>query len=112
VSANVFDDPHLRKAVAASHEAMKVNPGYKPPGRRRVGGELLNQLHASLSSEVSAVLSKAARTTGATLVTDGLKNHKRPFINVVAIVPGLPPVVLGVIDCSSRVEENGSKEAT
>ena len=74
-----IENPHLLRATGL------LRPGYKPPSRRQLSNQLLDDCYSSLQAEISTEMSKA---TYVSLATDAWTNvNGESVINFIVLLP-------------------------
>jgi hypothetical protein len=84
---------------------------YVPPGRNKVGGELLDLNYALYIKNTCETLLKEANVYGLTFFGDAATVKKSPLINILASSVHLPVGCLRIVDCSGHLEKDGRKDA-
>ena len=78
---------------------------YKQPGRKELGGRLLDQLHTSAQQAASSMLEAESAVTPVTIMSDGATYFKVPIINICAgNVNG--SVYMSALDASAAEKKN------
>ena len=104
----------------ASHHKFKVllnnaknaTSNFTPPGRNRVGGDLLDLNYQLYKTEMNKLLMKEADVYGITFFGDAATVKKAPLINILAASAHLKVGCLRIVDCSGHLESNGQKDAS
>lgn len=91
--------------------AKTVSKNYVPPGRNKVGGELLDLNYELYKTKMIDMLKKEADIYGITFFGDGATVKKAPMINILASSVHLPVGCLSIVDCSGHLESSGLKDA-
>ena len=91
--------------------AKNATTNYTPPGRNRVGGELLDLNYKLYKSETMKRLMKEADVYGITFFGDAATVKKAPLINILAASAHLPVACLRIVDCRGHLENDGQKDA-
>jgi hypothetical protein len=91
--------------------AKIVSKKYIPPGRNKVGGELLDLNYDIYIKNTLALLLKEADVYGITFFGDAATVKKSPLINILASSVHLAVGCLRIVDCSSHLESDGRKDA-
>lgn len=98
IAFNVAESRYFKEAVKA---IGACGPSYVPPGRKPLGGTLLDKEVHDVKTRTSAVLKNFTRQ-GVTLVSDGWTNvTNRPIINFL-VVSSEGPTFLSSIDTSGN----------
>jgi hypothetical protein len=84
---------------------------YSPPGRNKVGGELLDLNYSLYIKNTCEALQKEADVYGLTFFGDAATIKKSPLINILASSVHLPVGCLRIADCSGHLEADGRKDA-
>lgn len=92
--------------------AKLVTNDYKPPGRKKVGGELLDLNFKSCQENNMKSLLKEASTFGLSFLSDGATVKKMPLLNVLGMCGGSPPATVAIIDATEHLRAGGKKDAT
>jgi hypothetical protein len=87
--------------------AKLVNNNYKPPGRKKVGGELLDLNFKSCQEKNMESILKEASTFGLSFLSDGATVKKMPLLNVLGMCAGAPPVTVAIIDATEHLHGGG-----
>jgi len=112
ISFNVANSSSFGRMIAESMKFAKQNPfqSYKPPSRKRLCGELLDQAYKSTEQLVAPLLA-VAKKYGATIASDGWSDvRRRPILNFMASARGAA-VFLKSVDCTDHLAEGGKKDA-
>ena len=91
--------------------AMLASPDFAVPGRKKVGGPLLDLNYKSIQRANKKTLLSDAATFGLVLMGDGATIHRMPLINCLAMCGDCPPVVLSINDCTEHLQQGGKKDA-
>ena len=85
---------------------------YIPPGRNKVGGELLDLNYDIYIKNTHEALLKEADVYGLTFFGDAATVKKLPMINILASSVHLPVGCLRIADCSAHLQADGTKDAS
>ena len=90
-----------------------VGPNYKPPNRKLLATDLLDEAFEQSEQVKKRKLNEASRTErGLTIAIDGATITKHPLTNVVAHVPGaFTPILLDMDDATDWYVVNETKDA-
>ena len=91
----------------AKHASKK----YVPPGRNKIGGELLDLNYSIYIKNTCDSLQKEADVYGLTFFGDAATVKKSPLINILASSVHLPVGCLRIVDCTGHLESDGTKDA-
>ncbi|KAK3280950.1 hypothetical protein CYMTET_11229 [Cymbomonas tetramitiformis] len=73
----------------AFKSVLAAGPGYVPPGRRALGGHILERIHQQVSEELVSQRI-AVQKFGTTVVSDGATDeNRRPILNLLNVSPRL-----------------------
>ena len=98
IAFNVAESKYFKKAVKA---IGACGPSYVPPGRKPLGGTLLDKELVEVQTKTSAMM-KNCRSQGVTLVSDGWTSvTNRPIINLL-VVSSEGPTFLSSVDTSGN----------
>ena len=91
----------------------KVGPNYKPPDRKKLAGDLLDDAYEDSELTKKRKLNEASTNErGLTIAIDGATITKHPLTNVVAHVPGSSvPLLLDMDDATEWYADNQTKDA-
>lgn len=84
---------------------------YIPPGRNKVGGELLDLNYSLYIKNTCESLQKEADVYGLTFFGDAATIKKSPLINILASSVHLPVGCLRIADCTGHLVADGRKDA-
>jgi hypothetical protein len=84
---------------------------YVPPGRNKVGGELLDLNYSIYIKKTIDALQKDADVYGVTFFGDAATIRKAPLINILASSVHLPVGCLRIVDCTGHLQADGKKDA-
>ena len=105
---NVAEDPRFLLIL----KLAKTVPGtYKPPGRKAMGGNLLDLNYATKMKEYEERLMTDVDVYGLRLYGDGATVRRMPLINVMASGVQERSAVLEIVDCSKHLSNGGKKDA-
>lgn len=105
---NVAEDPRFLLIL----KLAKTVPGtYKPPGRKAMGGNLLDLNYATKMKEYEERLMTDVDVYGLSLYGDGATVRRMPLINVMASGVQERSAVLEIVDCSKHLSNGGKKDA-
>ena len=93
------EDVKLKKVLDI---ARRLPADYKPPGRKKVSGPLLDTLYSENWKDNVSTLLKGSRDFGVSIFGDGATIVKVPMINVLAASPNNPEAMLDIIDCTNH----------
>jgi len=79
------------------------------PGRKKVGGALLDLNYKSFQLANKKTLLSDATTFGLVLLGGGATIHHIPLINCLALCRDCPHVVLSINDCTEHLQEGEKK---
>ena len=110
LSFNIADCPKFQRIL---HLAGKVvGQGYKPPGRREIGGSLLTQLYNdNWNLQIKSLLTES-KLFGITVFGDGATIKGVPLVNILAAGVNNPFALLDVADCTDRAAQAKKKDAS
>jgi hypothetical protein len=91
--------------------ARLVDSRFKIPGRRKIGGELLDLNFESTMQHIKKELGKEAPTFGIFWMRDGATVKRMPLSNVLAMTVGLSPMTVAIIDATDQMKDGGKKDA-
>jgi hypothetical protein len=91
--------------------AKSATSNFKPPGRNKVAGELLDLNFQLYREDMKTKLIKDAQFFGISFFGDGATVKKTPMVNILASSVYLPAGCLRIVDCSGHLENNGKKDA-
>ena len=112
-SENIPDRAASSKRFAlVLKKARLVGDDFKPPGRNRIGGELLDLNYDTCMASNKELLLKEAPTFGMAWIGDGATVKRMPLVNVLAMCGEVPPTVVAINDCTDHMAEGGKKDAT
>lgn len=92
--------------------ARRLPPSYKPPGRNRMGGALLDKLYdVNWAQETSTLLTEAEHF-GISLFGDGATIKTVPMVNALGAGVHNSFAMLDVFDCTDHCATGGKKDAS
>lgn len=116
--ADLIHSCGLPFSLASHHKFKRVlslakfaSQKYVPPGRNKVGGELLDLNYQLHKDRILEDLQKEADVYGLSFFGDGATVKKSPLMNVLASSVHLPVGCLRIVDCTGHLESDGRKDA-
>ena len=116
--ADLIHSCGLPFSLASHHKFHRVlslakfaSKKYIPPGRNKVGGELLDLNYSIYIKNTCDALQKDADIYGLTFFGDAATIRKSPLINILASSVHLPVGCLRIADCSGHLQADGKKDA-
>ena len=103
------EDPKLQIVLDI---ARRLPPSYKPPGRNKMGGPLLDKLYDVNWSNETNLLLKDSHIFGISLFGDGATVKTTPLINALGAGVHNPFAMLEVFDCTDHCANGGKKTAS
>jgi hypothetical protein len=94
---------------AMLQRARLVDSKFKIPGRRKIGGELLDLNFDSTMKHIMKELGKEAPTFGISWMSDGATVKRMPLSNVLAMTAGLSPMTVAIIDATEQMKDGGEE---
>ena len=91
--------------------AKAIGPDYRMPGRNQISGVLLDKNFEACWNANRDLLLSAALVMGTSWLGDGATIGKKPLVNIMGAAGGIPPVVVGIHDCTQQLVEGGKKDA-
>ena len=101
------EDPKLQRVLDI---ARRLPPSYKPPGRWKMGGPLLNKLYDVNWTKETNLLLKDSHIFGISLFGDGATIKTSPLINALGAGVHNPFAMLEVFDCTDHCATGGKKD--
>ena len=91
--------------------AKAVDPNFRMPRRNQISGVFLDKNFKSCWNGNHDLLLSVALFMGTSYLGDGATVSKMPCINILGAAGGLPPVVIGIHDCTKHLVEGGKQDA-
>jgi hypothetical protein len=117
--ANFFHACNIPDAAVESpqfaymlNRARFVDSNFKIPGRKKIGGELLDLNHKATMDHIKKQLGKEAPTFGIGWMSDGATVNRMPLLNVLAITAGVSPMTCAIIDATDQIKDGGKRDAS
>lgn len=116
--ADLIHSCGLPFSLASHHKFQRVlslaklaSKKYVPPGRNKVGGELLDLNYSIYIKNTCDALQKEADVYGITFFGDAATIRKAPLINILASSVHLPVGCLRIVDFTAHLQADGKKDA-
>jgi hypothetical protein len=117
--ANFFHCQNIPDAVVECPEfkmlvrqCRLIDKDFVIPNSNKMGGELLDINFKNISSINKTNLLKEASVGGITFMGDGATIHRMPLLNVLATSGSIPPITVGIVDCTEHMAAGGKKDAS
>ena len=91
---NAADNREFKNMIAS------LRPGYEPPSRKCIAGNLLDKIHEEVSLEINSGLTKELKVL--TLMQDGWSNSSNDPILAHSVHDGEHTTLLSVVDCKAK----------
>ena len=103
---SLVEDMKFRNLIES---ARKAPANYKPPSRKRIAGELLDQLHFEYKETATKKLKQSVMHFGLSVMGDGATIRKKTLINFLVSGVNIPIYVAKIYDCSQDLEVGQNK---
>lgn len=105
---SAVESPHFSHLLKC---ARAVGKDFKPPGRMKIGGELLDLNYKLTIDHIKTELLKEAPTFGIAWMSDGATIKRMPLCNVLAMTGGISPMTCAIVDATDQMKDGGKKDA-
>ena len=108
LSDRIVESPRFQLVL---QNASMADSSFKIPGRKKIGGELLDLNYMKCVDKNKEDLLKEAPIFGLSWLSDGATIARMPLINILGMCADIPPTCVAIHDCSEHIAGGGKKDA-
>ena len=105
---SIGSSPRFRRIIKL---AKTIGLDFRMPGRNQISEVLLDKNFQACWEGNRDLLFSVALVMGTSWLGDGATIGKAPLVNIMGAAGGIPPLVVGIHDCTQQLVEGGKKDA-